>query len=282
VTRLEYKEPQPISRADAESAFGSGDPYKICDALVRLVYHDPDWKWVELTCLDYCIHAEPGVRGVAATCLGELARIHRKLDVDLVIPLLRTMLDDQMAGGSAQDALDDIQTFLDAKVHSAGEFSIAEDRTRSEGMTPRFEGVLSSAVPEGWRVKETLTILAPAGEANVIASSEPVEGDSEQYATSQGISLRTEFNNFRELSYGPAKFFGGLHCYERLFEWSAPGHGPVTQIQVYYAAFGRGYTMTATALSIEFGALEPILRSILEGVLIDNGTPPGGRADPLN
>ncbi len=120
MTRLVYREPQPISRSDAKSAFDSGDPSQIIRALVGLTYHDPDWKWVERTCLDFCDHSDPQVRGLAASCLGELARIHGQIDAELVIPRLRAMLkvstalgdrSDWIIQGQVQDALNDIHKF---------------------------------------------------------------------------------------------------------------------------------------------------------------------------
>ncbi len=131
-------------------------------------------------------------------------------------------------------------------------------------------------MPDAWLVKERLTILAPDGQANVIASSEPIYGivDTPQYAHSQGLQLRKELANYRELSCGPAKLLGGHHCYVRRFEWASPDDDPVTQIQIYHASAGRGYTLTATMRSARFEAVEPILISILEGVLIDKGNPP--------
>lgn len=136
----------------------------------------------------------------------------------------------------------------------------------------RFTGSLSAPVPDGWVVKESLTLLAPDGLANVIASSEPVEEalTTKQYADAQGEYLRNEFANFNELFYGPAEMLGGRECFVRRFEWSPPDHedDPVTQIQVYHTTAGRGYTLTATARSVRFEAVERILISILERVLI--------------
>jgi hypothetical protein len=137
----------------------------------------------------------------------------------------------------------------------------------------RFNGSLSCAVPDGWTVRESLTILAPDGEANVIASSEPIDDalSTERYADSQGVQLRDEFSNYKELSYGPEKMLGGFDCYIRRFESSPRDHpgDRITQIQVYHVAAGRGYVLTATTRSIGFAAIEPTLSSILLGVLID-------------
>jgi len=141
----------------------------------------------------------------------------------------------------------------------------------------RFTGSLSAPVPDGWVVKESLTVLAPDGLANVIASSEPVEQrlTTQQYADAQGEDLRNQFPKFKELSYGPATMLGGRACFVRRFEWSPPDRedDPVTQIQVYHVAAGRGYALTATARSVRFEAVERILISVLERVLISEENP---------
>jgi hypothetical protein len=111
----------------------------------------------------------------------------------------------------------------------------------------------------------------------VIASSEPVDESltTELYADGQGEQLRDEFSNFKELSYGPVKMLGGRDCYIRRFERSPLDHpgDRISQIQVYHAAAGRGYVLTATARSLGFEGIEPILSSVLAGVLIDRENP---------
>lgn len=107
-----YKDVLPITRQEAEDAFSSGNLEKICDALVRLTYHDPDWEWVQAQCLRFGKHSHSEVRGLAATCIGHLARIHGILNMESVRPLLEELLDDPEVSGRAQDALDDIKVYL--------------------------------------------------------------------------------------------------------------------------------------------------------------------------
>ncbi|WP_167080781.1 hypothetical protein [Massilia aquatica] len=51
------------------------------------------------------------IAGVSATCLGHIARIHRKLEKEKVIAALRMKLDRSEIAGVVEDALDDISTF---------------------------------------------------------------------------------------------------------------------------------------------------------------------------
>lgn len=108
----DYREVEPIDRIEAERAFISGRPDLICDALVRVTFHDPDWQWVQRWCVHFLGFDSDEVRGLAATCLGHVARIHRTLDRELVVPMLERLTADPAIGGRAGDALDDIRQFL--------------------------------------------------------------------------------------------------------------------------------------------------------------------------
>ncbi len=109
---MRYHDVVPISKEEAQSAFQGEDSERICDALVRIAYHDPDWKWVQEQCIRFSRHADPDVRGLALTCFGHLARIHQKLDLLVVMPILEEALNDPIVGGRAGDALDDIEIYL--------------------------------------------------------------------------------------------------------------------------------------------------------------------------
>ena len=134
----------------------------------------------------------------------------------------------------------------------------------------RFEARLSMALPPGWFAKESVTLLAPDGSANVIASSEPLDPsiDTDRYAEVQGGLLRREFPHYQELWFGRMAVLGGLPGVQREFTWTPPDGVPVTQLQWYFAQAGRGYTATATTPSSSFSRLEPALRHVLGGVRV--------------
>lgn len=125
--------------------------------------------------------------------------------------------------------------------------------------------------PEGWFAKESLTLLAPDGQANVIASGEPIPSDIDvaSYADVQGGHLRAEFPRYLEHEFGPAVLANGLRGYRRRFEWAPPDGVPVMQIQFYYADPGRGYTATATTPATQFDRFEPTFQRILGGLQLD-------------
>jgi hypothetical protein len=110
--RLIYIEPTSITRVEAERVFRAADTMAICHALVGVTFHDPDRQWVEEWCLTFCESPDPELRQLAATCLGHLARIHRSLDLERVLPVLRRLSADPLVSGSVDTAMDDIEQFL--------------------------------------------------------------------------------------------------------------------------------------------------------------------------
>jgi len=112
MTDLIFDNPPVISRAEAEAVFASGQPGLVSRVLVQVSLHDPDWRWVQEVCVRFTDDADLSIRGVAATCLGHLARLHRTIDVDTVLPALERLSQDPKTRGQAEDALDDIAIFL--------------------------------------------------------------------------------------------------------------------------------------------------------------------------
>lgn len=109
---MKYFEVIPISREEAKSAILSDNPDIICNALLRLTYHDPDWQWVQNLCLQLVQYEDTNIRGLAVTCLGHLACIHGVLNTEKVVPILEDLRHDPDVGGKVEDALDDIQMFI--------------------------------------------------------------------------------------------------------------------------------------------------------------------------
>jgi|SRR6516165_1303574 hypothetical protein len=109
---LHYEEPLPINRAEADVILAGSDEARICETLIRLAYHDPDWRWVQDLCLRFLQYPDRSVRGCAVTCLGHLARIHGTIDAAKVLPALRTLQTDIALAGRVDDAISDIEMFV--------------------------------------------------------------------------------------------------------------------------------------------------------------------------
>jgi hypothetical protein len=75
---------------------------------------EADRLWAQNQCLRFATHKDSFVRGVSATCLGHLARIHGKIDEDEVIPVVRQLLQDKdpLTRAKAEDAISDFSIFL--------------------------------------------------------------------------------------------------------------------------------------------------------------------------
>jgi hypothetical protein len=129
---------------------------------------------------------------------------------------------------------------------------------------------LMAAVPNGWFAKDSTTLLAPDGQANIIASSEPLDPsiDTDTFAAAQGDLLKGEFPEYQEKSFERVSLFGGRDGYMREFEWTPEDGVRVTQIQIYYASGGRGYTATATTPTQQFPDREVLLRQTLRAFRI--------------
>jgi hypothetical protein len=112
---LTYSTPPHLSHQEAERLFASGTSAEICDSLVSVALNDEDWRWSQTQCLKFLEHRDINVRGLAATCLGHIARIHRNLDRELVIKALQQRLQEPEISAQVEDALQDIEMFL----HSA-------------------------------------------------------------------------------------------------------------------------------------------------------------------
>lgn len=108
-----YEEINPMSRRDAEIVFKQDDAEKIEEALVRITFHDEDWRWVQSYCLKFLEHPNKDVAAIAAICLGHLACIHGTIDTAIVVPALQAHLTDPDVAGNASNALDDIAMFVE-------------------------------------------------------------------------------------------------------------------------------------------------------------------------
>jgi len=110
--QMKYEKIEPISREEAEAIICNGDPEAIGLTLIRLAYHHRDWRWVQDLCIGLSEHEDKWVRRNCATCFGHLARIHRKIDLEKVNPVLRRLLNDADAHGWAEDTVEDFKVFL--------------------------------------------------------------------------------------------------------------------------------------------------------------------------
>lgn len=107
-----YRQPQPILREEFERDMASQDQRVVSTALIRMALHESDWKWAERACLSMLSDPRKDVKVAALVGLGHLARIHRVLHLEIVVPAVTRLVNDAAVGGSAEDTLDDILMFV--------------------------------------------------------------------------------------------------------------------------------------------------------------------------
>jgi len=106
-----YEEPEPMAWDDAMAAIASGDEVRATKALVSLAYFWKSRVDLEDLYVPLLSHCNSTIRGLAATCLGHVARIHGHIRKDVVVPALKRLVADPEVGGIAEDALEDIRSF---------------------------------------------------------------------------------------------------------------------------------------------------------------------------
>lgn len=110
----QYLEIIPIPRSDAEVILKQGSLDAISLTLVRLAYHEPDWKWVQDVCIALSSHQHKWIRQTCAICFGHLARIHGKIEKEKVLPIMNRLLQDSEAEvkGEAEISMDDFRIYI--------------------------------------------------------------------------------------------------------------------------------------------------------------------------
>jgi hypothetical protein len=100
----------PYGRVELERLIESGNEQAIIDALLSAASYEADWRWVQTTCL--LDHPAKGVRWNAATGLEYIARIHRKLATEIVVPRLLALMEGPEIASNVEDDLEDIKWYL--------------------------------------------------------------------------------------------------------------------------------------------------------------------------
>jgi len=101
------------SKEELEVLLKSTDSDVVIDALMYLCFNINDPDWVQDKCIDAIENGmNEDIRGLGITCIGHVARMYAKVDKEKVIPVLERKLKDGSLSGRAQDALDDIDTFV--------------------------------------------------------------------------------------------------------------------------------------------------------------------------
>lgn len=106
-----YEEVRSIEKAIAEQIFLDEDKDSICSAMVSVAFYEQDWKWAQEKFIELFFSSDSDISGLAATCLGHLARIHKTIEKQRVLKILRDGVNKDNQG-RIDDAIDDIEMFV--------------------------------------------------------------------------------------------------------------------------------------------------------------------------
>lgn len=86
----------------------------VIDALMYLCFNVADREWVLQKCIDAVNEGlNNDIKGLGVTCIGHVARIYKDIDRSKIIPFLESKLQDASLVGRVQDALQDIEKFIE-------------------------------------------------------------------------------------------------------------------------------------------------------------------------
>ena len=112
MTRNRYEPIPEMTRDEALGLLKAPDVLSRSKALLSLALYDPDWRWVQNLSLALIDDPDANLKGTAALALAHLARIHRTLDLDAVLPALERLKNDEVIGARVEDALSDIEIYI--------------------------------------------------------------------------------------------------------------------------------------------------------------------------
>jgi hypothetical protein len=107
--------PLPIftDRSTIETILATGSIEDLARLSLAVGENFPDWKYAQDICLQLAEHSDENVRANACLGLGYIARIHRRLEKNLVKPVLARELWSQTdRRGTIENAIEDINLFL--------------------------------------------------------------------------------------------------------------------------------------------------------------------------
>lgn len=96
---MKYEPIPEMTRAEIEESLRSSDERRQTMALLSAAWFQPDHQWVETCCIKWLCSESMQLRYVALVCLGHLARIHRRLRISEISPLLELVEQDERLAG---------------------------------------------------------------------------------------------------------------------------------------------------------------------------------------
>lgn len=102
----------PKEKAEWEVQLLSRDINVILHVLIWITFYHTDWQWVEDWCLRFTHDSNSYLRGVAVTCLADIAILHQALHGGSVLIRLAELTDDFEVQDRVKIAMSDINSVL--------------------------------------------------------------------------------------------------------------------------------------------------------------------------
>ncbi len=111
---MKYEPIKEYSKADIEEALADNNANKLLLIVLSVALYSDDLKYAEKFCVQSSNHEHFNVRGNAILGFGHIARIYRKLNENVIKPIIENALTDanEFVRSQANNAKDDIEYFL--------------------------------------------------------------------------------------------------------------------------------------------------------------------------
>ena len=98
---------------EIEKALSSNNKDIVINGIMAMVFNLDDVNWISNHLIELSKHNNLEISSLALTCFGHLARLHGNVgNLECVSNLLKNMSKNVSLGGAAEDAMDDIETFM--------------------------------------------------------------------------------------------------------------------------------------------------------------------------
>jgi hypothetical protein len=109
---MRYKEIPELSRDEIEEEFSTDDDCRKTIALLSAALYLPDREWVESKCVEFLTTPSFHLNYAAIVSLSHLVRIHRRLDLKAIQPLLEQAESRGDLAGDVQVLRDEIEIYM--------------------------------------------------------------------------------------------------------------------------------------------------------------------------
>ncbi len=111
---MKYEKIKEYNESEIKIAIADNNADELLYIVLSVALYSDDFEYAENFCVNLSAHENFAVRGNAIQGFGYIARIHGKLNAEIIKPIIKKALKDEneFVRGNAVDAKDDTKTFL--------------------------------------------------------------------------------------------------------------------------------------------------------------------------